>query len=189
MSYALGVALGRFGPNGEGVLDPSKDDLSHTLPSGILFLDGTLETNDLRDSLGHAAATPLHAAWTAHGRAVDEPSDLRNYLRTSFFEGVHRKMYESRPIHWPLSSEKKIFVAWVAIHRWNETTLRVLLADHLGESLKRLDGEIDDLRAVRDGADKKATREAEKRYAKVQKWREELVAFISAVEQCAEQGP
>ena len=98
-------------------------------------------------------------------------------------------MYESRPIHWPLSSEKKTFVAWVTIHRWNEGTLRVLLADHLGEALKRLDGEIDDLRAVRDGADKKAAREAEKRYAKVQKWREELVAFIAAVEQCAEQGP
>jgi hypothetical protein len=42
---------------------------------------------------------------------------------------------------------------------------------------------------VREGADKKAVREAEKRYAKVQKWREELVAFIAAVEKCAEQGP
>ena len=65
----------------------------------------------------------------------------------------------------------------------------MLLADHLGESLKRLDGEIDDLRAVREGADKSAAREAEKRFAKVHKWREELVAFIAAVEQCAEQGP
>ncbi len=98
-------------------------------------------------------------------------------------------MYESRPIHWPLSSEKKTFVAWITIHRWNANTLRVLLADHLSEALKRLDGEVDDLRAVRDGADKKAAREAEKRYAKVQKWREELIAFMTLVEQCAEQGP
>jgi hypothetical protein len=189
LSYALGVALGRFGPNGEGILDPSNDNLTHALPSGILFLDGTLETNDLRDSLGHEASTTLHAAWAEHGRSIDQQSDIRDYLRNKFFEQVHRKMYESRPIHWPLSSEKKTFVAWVTIHRWDENTLRVLLADHLGESLKRLDGEIDDLRSVRDGADKKATREAEKRYAKVQKWREELVAFIAAVEQCAEQGP
>jgi hypothetical protein len=143
----------------------------------------------LRDGLGHDAAKPLHAAWAEHGRAIDERSDLRDYLRAKFFEDVHRKTYESRPIHWPLSSEKKTFVAWVTIHRWNEGTLRLLLADHLGEALKRLDGEIDDLRAVRDGADKKAAREAEKRYAKVQKWREELVAFIAAVEQCAEHGP
>lgn len=189
VSYALGVALGRFGRNGAGILDPSKDDLSNALPSGVLYLDGALETNDLRDSLGHTAAAPLHAAWAEHGRSIDEQSDLRDYLRAKFFEQVHRKMYESRSIHWPLSSEKRTFVAWVTIHRWKENTLRVLLADHLGESLKRLDGEIDDLRAVRDGADKKAAREAEKRYAKVQKWREELVAFIAAVEQCAEQGP
>jgi hypothetical protein len=98
-------------------------------------------------------------------------------------------MYESRPIHWPLSSEKKTFVAWVTIHRWNEGTLRVLLADHLGEALKRLDGEIDDLRAAREGADRSAAREAERRFAKLQKWREELVTFIAVVEQCAEQGP
>jgi hypothetical protein len=189
LSYALGVALGRFGPNGEGILDPSRVDLSHALPAGILFLDGSLGINDHRDCLGLKAAKPLLSAWSDHGRTIDAKCDLRDYLRTGFFEGVHRKMYENRPIHWPLSSEKKTFVAWVTIHRWDERTLRVLLADHLGESLKRLDGEIDDLRAVRDGADKKAAREAEKRYAKVQKWREELVAFIAAVEQCAEQGP
>jgi len=189
LSYALGVALGRFGPNGEGILDPLKADHRHALPAGILFLDGSLETNDLRDGLGHDAAKPLHAACGEHGRAIDERSGLRDYLRTKFFEDVHRKMYESRPIHWPLSSKERTFVAWVTIHRWNEGTLRVLLADHLAEALKRLDGEIADLRAVRDGADKKKAREAEKRFAKVQKWREELVAFIAAVEQCAERGP
>ena len=53
------------------------------------------------------------------------------------------------------------------IHRWTEQTLRVLLADHLRPTLKRLDGEMDDLRAARDGADKKAARAAEKRYDKV----------------------
>jgi len=189
LSYAFGVALGRFGPNGEGILDPSKDDLSASLPAGILFLDGALETNDLRDSLGHDATKPLHAAWRQHGLAIDERSDVRDYLRTNFFEDIHRKMYESRPIHWPLSSKNKTFVAWVTIHRWNEGTLRDLLAYHLGDALKRLDGEIADLRVVRDGADKTKAREAEKRFAKVQKWREELVTFIAAVEQCAEQGP
>jgi hypothetical protein len=189
LSFALGVALGRFGPNGEGILDPSKDHLSNALSAGMLFLDGTLETNDFRDGLGDDSAKPLHVAWAEHGRAIDERSGLRDYLRTKFFEEVHRKMYDSRPIHWPLSSEKKTFVAWLTIHRWNGGTLRVLLADHLGEALKRLDGEIDDLRAVRDGPDKKAAREAEKRYAKVQKWREELIGFIASVEQCAEQGP
>ena len=73
-------------------------------------------------------------------------------------------MYENRPIHWPLSSANKTFVAWVNIHRLNEQTLRVLLADHLVPTLNRLDGELADLRTARDGADKKAARTAEKQY-------------------------
>ena len=98
-------------------------------------------------------------------------------------------MYENRPIHWPLSSEKKTFVAWVNIHRWSESTLRVLLADHLKPTLARLEGELNDIRAARDGADRKAAREAEKRLPKAQKWRDELAEFVAAVEQCAEKGP
>lgn len=189
VSFALGVALGRFGPNGEGILDPTNDDLPHALPAGILFLDGTLDGSDRRDGLGHQGATPLLDTWAKHGTAIDSKSTLRDYLQTAFFEDVHRKMYENRPIHWPLSSEKKTFVAWVNIHRWNESTLRVLLADHLKPTLVRLEGELSDIRAARDGVDKKAAREAEKRLPKAQKYREELAAFIAMVEQCAEKGP
>ncbi|HRI09908.1 MAG TPA: hypothetical protein PKW35_18925, partial [Nannocystaceae bacterium] len=102
---------------------------------------------------------------------------------------LHRKMYESRPIHWPLASESRTFVAWVTIHRWDAQTLRVLLADHLAPTLTRLDGELADLRAARDGDDKKAARAADKRLAGVLKARDELAAFIAAIEQCAEKGP
>lgn len=188
LSYALGVALGRFGPNGEGILDPAKDDLGHALPAGILFLDTTLAPHDRADGLGHPAADPLHAAWEQHGPAIAPGDDLRGWLAAGFFD-LHRKMYDNRPIHWPLSSEKRTFVAWITIHRWTANTLRVLLADHLVPRLTRLDGELADLRAVRDGGDKKAARAADKRFAQVQKWREELDTFIKAVEQCAEKGP
>ncbi|MCY2990805.1 MAG: BREX-6 system adenine-specific DNA-methyltransferase PglX [Planctomycetota bacterium] len=189
VSFVLGVALGRFEPNGDGILDSAKTQLSHALPAGILFLDGTLDGSNLRDSLGHPAAGPLVEAWGMYGPAIDAKSDLRDYLRTAFFENVHRKMYENRPIHLPLSSEKRTFVAWVNIHRWSESTLRVLLADHLKPTLARLEGELGDIRAARDGADKKAAREAEKRLPKAQKWRDELAEFVAAVEQCAEKGP
>ena len=80
-------------------------------------------------------------------------------------------------------------MAWVTIHRWTPQTLRVLLADHLQPTLTRLDGELDDLRRARDGADQRAAREAEKRFADVQKWREELAEFVAQVEQCADLGP
>ena len=198
LSFALSVALGRFGPAGspqEGILDPAPvseggADLSHTLPAGILFLDTTLQPGDRRDSLGHPAAAPLHDAWATHGRAIEtKRKTLRDYLALDFFGGVHKGMYDNRPIHWPLSSAGRTFVAWVNIHRFTGQTLRVLLADHLVPTQARLQGELNDLRAARDGADEKAARQAEKQYARVLKAKDELSDFIAAVEACADQGP
>jgi hypothetical protein len=123
-SFALGVALGRFGPAGtpaEGILDPATADLSHALPHGILFLDTTLDSGDPRDSLGAAASAPLHAAWAEYGQAIGTKRSLRDWLALDFFK-VHKDMYENRPIHWPLSSSGKTFVAWITIHRMTSQT-------------------------------------------------------------------
>lgn len=189
LSFAFGVALGRFGANGEGILDPTKDDLSATLPAGICFLDGSFEKSATGDSLGHSAAQLLHAKWAKYGPAVDPNTDLRTWLRLKFFGDVHKGMYENRPIYFPLSSEKKTFVAHVSIHRWTEDTLRALLAEHLHPALTRLEGEIADLRESRQSADKKIARNAERRYDQVAKWKQELDDFIAQVERCAEKGP
>jgi len=192
VSFALGVALGRFGAAGssqEGVLDPATADLSGALPDGLLFLDCTLAPEDLRDGLGHPAAAPLHAAWAAHAGALDAPRGLRAWLARDFFGDVHKPMYENRPIHWPLSSADRTFVAWVNIHRLTESTLRVLLADHLMPTLGRIEGELNDLRLAREGADKKAARAAERQYDTLRRAREDLVQFIERVEACADRGP
>jgi hypothetical protein len=191
LSFALGVALGRFGPAGshaEGVLDPATADLAHALPHGILFLDTTLDAGDRRDSLGHPAAGPLHAAWGEYAPAIGTRRSLREWLALDFLKDVHKNMYEGRPIHWPLSSANRTFVAWVTIHRMTGQTLRVLLAGHLMPTLARLDGELADLRAVRDGADKKAAPDAEQRFGRVARARDELREFIAAVERCADRG-
>ena len=188
LSFALGVALGRFGANGEGILDPATADLSGALPHGILFLDGTLDENDDGDGLGHAAAAPLRAAWAEHGAAIDAKSDLREWLRHRFFPDVHKGMYENRPIHWPLSSEKRTFVAWINIHRWTLPTLTVLLGD-LQDALKRIEGALVDLRATRDGADKKAAKAAEKDVTRLLAARDELTRFVESVRACADRGP
>lgn len=76
LSFAFGVSLGRFCPEGEGILDRAKGDLSQTLPGGILFLDGTLDSGDSRDSLGLEAAKQLRDAWSEHGRSIDGRSSL-----------------------------------------------------------------------------------------------------------------
>jgi hypothetical protein len=99
-------------------------------------------------------------------------------------------MYENRPIHWPLSSEKRTFVAWISIHRWHAGTLRSLLANHLKPTKQRLDGLLTDLRAARnDKRNAKLARAAEKRLDQLDKLHAELVQFIADVSQCAEQGP
>ena len=193
ISYALGVALGRFGANGEGILDPATADLAHALPGGILFLDRTLEgdgTRDRHDSLFYAACKPLHEAWAAHADRIETSRrTLRDWLALDFFGDVHKGMYENRPIHWPLSSQSKTFVAWVNIHRFTDRTLRLLLADHLVPRLTQIEGELSDLRTARDGADKRAAREADDRVGKLIKARDELTAFINATEACADVGP
>ncbi len=115
-------------------------------------------------------------------------TSLRAYLLKNFFE-LHRKMYENRPIHWPLASDKKTFVAWITIHRWHALTLRNLLANHLHPLKQRLEGQLVDLRAARHGTDVKTTRAAEKQLPKLEKLLAELLDFIAQVGACAEQGP
>ena len=198
LSFALGVALGRFAlvdnqgqpttSNQPGILDPTTADLSNALPAGILFLDGSLEDNDHRDDLGQAPAAALHEAWSRHGSAIAPNRSLRDWLRLDFFKEVHKGMYENRPIHWPLSSSGKTFVAWVNIHRMDDRTLKELLAEHLIPVRTRIDGELEVLRQVRDSEDRKAAREADSRIGKLSRWREELQEFIAAVEHCADHG-
>jgi len=183
LSFALGVALGRFGSAGEGVLDPATADLSNSLPHGLCFLDGTLASEDLRDSLGQQGAMILHQTWATHG--MDPKRDLRSWLRERFFGDVHKKMYEGRPIHWPLSSANKTFVAWMNIHRMTADTLRILQADHLHPALQRLEGTLHDLQTARQAG---ANKEIERRYARLSAARQELQAFIDDVSQCADKG-
>jgi hypothetical protein len=176
------VALGRFGSNGDGILDSA---CPTALPHGLLFLSDASD----HDSLAHPAAAPILAAWEQHGAAIDDQRSLKRYLQDRFFPDVHRKMYENRPIYFPLSSARKSFVAYASIHRWTSSTLNDLLAEHLYPAKRRLEGEQADLRPARDSADKKAAREAEKRLGQVAAWLDELGDFIARIEQCAEKGP
>jgi hypothetical protein len=181
LSFALGVALGRFGANGEGVLAEAP---TSALPDGILFLSAATA----QDSLATEAAEVIAETWALHGPAVDATTSLSGYLRTDFFPKVHRPMYENRPIYFPLSSAKKSFVAYVSIHRWTSSTLDQLRAEHLIPEQRRLEGEVEDLRLERGSTDKKLAREARRRLDQVAGGLEELTEFIDQVTEIAERG-
>jgi hypothetical protein len=181
LSFAIGVALGRFGANGEGILPVASPT---ALPTGILFV-----STEAADNVDQSVCAPVATAWTEHGAAIAPGEDLRTYLRKSFFD-YHKRLYENRPIYFPLSSAKKSFVAFVSIHRWADDTLNVLLADHLVPTKRRLEGELDDLRTARStGAAGTSRNKLEKRFTDVQKLLEELTEFIGKVTEIAEKGP
>lgn len=181
VSFAIGVALGRFDKDGHGLLDTAPPT---ALPAGILFV-----FSEGNDSLDMTPCASILEAWQEHGPAVGKGSDLRTYLRTSFF-GYHKKLYENRPIYFPLASKGKSFVAFVSIHRWADNTLSVLLADHLMPAKKRLEGELDDLRTAKASEANRTNRtRAERRFTEVQKLLEELNDFIANVTEVAERGP
>lgn len=187
VSYAIGVALGRFGAKGEGILTQAPNS---SLPNGILYLSNSSGNQpDSPDSLTHPASTPILTAWETHGSTIAKNKTLRDWLRLNFFKDVHVGMYEQRPIYFPLSSSKKNFVAFISIHRWADDTLSTLLADFLVPDLTQLEGELADLLEAKAQGDSKTQSQAEKRFTEIQDLRDELSNFIQLVERCANQGP
>ena len=81
-SYALGIALGRFHPDGSGIANPQVDNLDFALPNGYLFLNGTLPTESLKDSLGHSSCARLHQEWMLRSHKIIAFYN-KQYVRTS----------------------------------------------------------------------------------------------------------
>ena len=183
ISYALGIALGRFHKNGAGIIAGNHTDEA-VLPYGILYLSAY---ND-NDSLQHPACEFLQQTWEDHSTAIAKGKTLSEWLRQSFFKDIHLGMYENRPIYFPISSAKKNFVAYISIHRWTENTLQTLLADYLRPELNQIEGELNDLIESRNQGDKKTQAKAEERYHKLQQQQTELKTLIDQVRQCAEEG-
>lgn len=182
LSYAVGVALGRFSANAEGILTQAPET---ALPNGILYLSAySGDRTGSKDSLTHPAAQLIKDTWDEYGNQIAKKS-LRDWLRLNFFKDVHVGMYEQRPIYFPISSKNRNFVAYISIHRWADNTLQTLLADYLIPELRDLEGETADLLDNSKGDKQQA--QAERR-ATLQALYNELQALIDLVQQCAEQG-
>jgi len=197
LSYAIGLALGRF----PLTLAPASTPLSHrltdtrglsaaeALPHGILYLSAySTDQQNGPDSLSHPACAPLLEAWATHSSPITKKS-LPEWLRLNFFKDVHLGLYEQRPIYFPLSSAKKNFVAHISIHRWTPHTLTDLLAEYTAKDLTALEGELTDLADSKNQGNPSTQAKAETRYAEIQALHTELTDFIALIRQCAETGP
>jgi hypothetical protein len=182
ISYSIGVAIGRFGAKGEGILNIASES---ALPAGILYLSAHSDN----DTIKHHAFRPIHETWAKYGRLISKGASLKKWLMHSFFKDVHLDMYEKRPIYFPLSSKKRNYVAFISIHRWADDSLQTLLADYLIPELNQIDGELQDLMETRKRGDKKNQAEAEDRYTLAKTFYDELKEFVDLVRQCAEKGP
>ena len=153
------------------------------------FLPESLLSNySEHDSLEHPPSQIIHETWQQHGATIAKNKTLREWLRLNFFKDVHLKMYDNRPIYFPLSSTKKNFVAFISIHRWQDNTLQDLLAEYLMPELNHMEGELSDLIDARNQGDRNSQNQAEKRYSQIQQLHAELTTFIDLVRQTAEQG-
>lgn len=177
LSFRIGVALGRFRANEDGVTQLNEMSAP---PGGILFFSR-------RSGLELPLFDELRAEWKEQEHTL-EAETLEDWLRDEFFE-YHRRIYENRAIYFPLASAKKSYVAFIYIHRWTDSTLSRLLVDYLLPEQKALQGALVDLQTARNNPDKKIRAAAEKNYVQHKKWLEELEDFIRKVQEAAEKGP
>jgi hypothetical protein len=178
LSYGVGVALGRFAKDYEKSLE---NGCSGALKGGVLYL-----SSEGRDSLEDPVCQGLCALWKIYGSQVRGASDLRSYLRERFFS-YHKRVYENRPIYFPLASSKKHFLAFVSIHRWSSDTLEKLIQDYLLPARVCIESELFELRRSADTL--KENTDRTRREVTLGRLLDELLGFITAVEAINERGP
>lgn len=137
VSYAVGLALGRFAPGepdglGRGEFPPDVAAHLKSLvdPDGVVVLQ--------RDHPDDLAARVLQILTAIHGEretarlvqtATGGNNDLRgrleSYLLGPFFK-AHVKRYRKRPIYWLLQSPKQFFSAYLFHERATDQTLALI---------------------------------------------------------------
>ncbi len=124
ISYAVGIALGRFEPGrkdglGRGRFPPSTVVQlgSQVQPDGILVMDEG-HPDDMAARVryilgiapGDGAAEEL--IFAATGRKGNAESALRVYFQRTFFD-QHVRRYRKRPVYWLIQSPRKKFGVWL----------------------------------------------------------------------------
>jgi hypothetical protein len=138
VSYAIGVALGRFPRTGLGNLQAE----------GLLVVHGN-HPYDLAQrvidvlSAIHTDAEAASIVRNAIGGNGDLRDSLAKYLLGPFFK-AHVKRYRKRPVYWLLQSPKQTFSVYLFHERATDQTLALLQGNHyLGGRIFQLRDQLD----------------------------------------------
>lgn len=157
-----------------------------TLKSILSYKWGTEKNAELWDEIQNALVLDCRTDLTPAQRSK---KDLNSWIRTAAF-GMHSRIYQKRPIYFPLISGNKSFFIWVNIQKWNEGTLNSILANYLNPDRSLIENRIRRLREDRQSIqDSRQLNTIEKEIADLDKLLDELKAFSEKVTQLATQGP
>jgi hypothetical protein len=173
VSYAIGIALGRFNPGapdslGQGFFSASVNHKLSALTSGdgILAMDNghpddfskrTLEV--LSVILGETGAQEV--VRTAQSNDGDTTDLLRQYLGKDFFK-LHIKQYRKRPVYWFLQSPKKKYGVWVFHERLTKDSVFRIRSEYVQPKIRLLEGQIADIQKRVNTAEGREKRRLEK---------------------------
>ncbi len=139
VSYAVGVALGRFcRPGLEHLIEADgpmvvKSDHPDDLAQRVIDILGAIHTD----------AEAGRIVRTAIGGNGDLRDALANYLLGPFFR-AHVKRYRKRPVYWLLQSPKQTFSVYLFHERATDQTLALIQGNHyLGGRIFQLREQLD----------------------------------------------
>ena len=133
VSWAVGIAFGRWSANSPDLLIPSVNDLLGPLPTAPPAFDGR-NTTDLIPGEGSGSLAKLVLVTLEHVdagmpdavRKAMKVDSLEEWIARKFFSEHVRRYSRSRryaPIYWQLSVPSRAWTLWVYVHAMTRDTL------------------------------------------------------------------
>jgi len=199
LSYAVGIAMGRFQPGVEGALGCGDfavkvaERLREMADADGILVQDEGHTDDLatqtlaalRVMLGDEAAR--HVVRTAVGKTGEMEPVLRKYLGGPFFK-EHVKLYRKRPVYWLLQSPKKKYGVWVFHERLTGDSLYRIEREYVDPKVRLLEGQLGELRKKRDAVEGRERRGLEKEMAAVEDVLADVREFAARIDKVIQRG-
>jgi len=186
MSWAVGVAFGRFGltPVIEGAIDDAPKPIAPLPAISPAMMSDSQERfaghrGVLVDDAGCDGDLPTIVESVLERVDIPSPDDLRRWLQKDFFKqhlAQYSKSHRKAPIYWPLVTSSGRYTLWVYYPELDDQTLYTAVNDFLEPKLKSLD---DLLNALRVKSSRTATEERE--LEKQQELQQELIELRDTI--------